>query len=109
MPITFITLKIVFVLAWTIGDANSLSCQSLHQVHFVYSSMSSGIVTWSKFNTVIRCGTAEKVVMEPPPWSFGFMPLPFVVLVSCLFLLTYVQIYFGNWVDVETNKIDDQF
>jgi hypothetical protein len=71
--------------------------------------MSSGIVKWSKFNTVIRCGTAEKVAMEPPPWSFGFMPLPFVVLVSYLFVLMYEQIYFGNWVDVETNKIDDQF
>ncbi len=29
-----------------------------------------------------RCGTTEKVAMEQPPWSFGFMPLPFVALRS---------------------------
>jgi hypothetical protein len=44
MPITFITLRMVFVRAWTIGDASSLSSQLLHQVHFVYS-MSRGIMT----------------------------------------------------------------
>jgi len=37
----------VFVLAWTIGDVNSsLSCQSLHQSHFLYTRISSDIVTW---------------------------------------------------------------
>jgi hypothetical protein len=30
-------------LAWTIGDASSLACQSLNQVHFIYSSMSGGL------------------------------------------------------------------
>jgi hypothetical protein len=44
MPITFITLKMVFVHAWTIGDASSLSSQLLQQVHFV-CSMSRGIMT----------------------------------------------------------------
>jgi hypothetical protein len=34
----------VFVLAWTTGDASNLSCQSLYHVAFVYSSMSSSIV-----------------------------------------------------------------
>ncbi len=38
-----ITLRMVSVLAWTIGDASSLSCQSVYQVHFV-CSMSSGII-----------------------------------------------------------------
>jgi hypothetical protein len=27
MPIAYITLKMVFVLAWTTGDASNLSCQ----------------------------------------------------------------------------------
>jgi hypothetical protein len=82
MPITFITLKMVYVLPWTTGDASNLFCQSLYQVHFVYSSMSSGILT--QFNNVIRCGTTEKVAVQWPPWnlSFGFMPLPFVALRS---------------------------
>ncbi|CAM6002934.1 unnamed protein product [Sphagnum balticum] len=35
----------------TTGDASNLSCQSLYQVHFVYSSKSSGIVTQSKSNS----------------------------------------------------------
>jgi hypothetical protein len=54
---------IVFVLAWTTGDASNISCQSLYQVNFVYSSMSSGIVMQSKFNSIIRSGTTEKVGM----------------------------------------------
>jgi hypothetical protein len=83
MPIAFITLKMVFVLAGTTGDTSNLSCQRLsHQVHFVYNSMSSGIVTQSRFNSIIRCGTTEKVATEQPPWSFGFMPLPFLALRS---------------------------
>ncbi len=49
----FITLKMVFVLAWTTGDASNLS----FQVNFVYCSMSSGSATQSKSNNVIRCGT----------------------------------------------------
>jgi hypothetical protein len=72
----------VFVLAWTTGDASNLSSQSQYQVHFVYSSMSTSIITQSKFNIIIRCGTNEKVVVEWCPWSFGFMPLPFVALKS---------------------------
>jgi hypothetical protein len=32
MPVTFITLKMVFVLGWTIGDTSSLACQSLNKV-----------------------------------------------------------------------------
>ncbi len=32
MPVTFVTLKMVFVLAWTIGDTSSLACQSLNEV-----------------------------------------------------------------------------
>ncbi len=31
MPIGFITLKMVFICAWTSGDASNLSCQSLYQ------------------------------------------------------------------------------
>jgi hypothetical protein len=31
--------------AWTVSDASSLTCQSLNQVHLVYSSMSSGLLT----------------------------------------------------------------
>jgi hypothetical protein len=81
----------VFVLAWPIGDAHTLACQSLHQVHFVYSSISSGLLTCSKFNSILRYGTSEKV-----PWSgsFGFVALPFVALkVWCLFVI-YVWSYF---------------
>jgi hypothetical protein len=55
MPIASITLKMVFVLAWTIGDA-SLASQLLNQVHFVYSSMSSGLLTQSTFNSDIGYG-----------------------------------------------------
>ncbi len=80
MPITFVTLKVVFVLARTIGDASSLSCQSLYQSRFV-CSMSSSIVAQSKLNTAIRCGANKKVGKEPP-WSFGFLHLPFLPLQS---------------------------
>jgi hypothetical protein len=79
MQITFITLRMMFVLAWTIGDASSLSCQSLYQFHFVWS-MSSGIVTPPKSDTVIRCGTTEKVAMELG--NFDFLTLPSVLLRS---------------------------
>jgi hypothetical protein len=44
MVMAFIILKMVFVLAWTTGDASNLSCQSRYHVAFVYSSMSSSIV-----------------------------------------------------------------
>jgi hypothetical protein len=65
MLIASITLKMVFVLAWATGDASNLSSQSQYiKVHFVYNSMSTGIVTQSKFNILIRCGTNEKVAME---------------------------------------------
>jgi hypothetical protein len=40
----FITLRMVFVLAWTIGDASSLSCQPPYRVDFVCST-SSGSIT----------------------------------------------------------------
>jgi hypothetical protein len=53
MPIAFIALKMVFVLAWTTGDSSNMSCQSLY-VLSGYSSMSSGSVTWSKLTSVIR-------------------------------------------------------
>jgi hypothetical protein len=59
-----------------------MACQSLYQVNFVYSSMSSGIVMQSKFNSVIRCGSTEKVGMELTSWSFSFMSLPYVALRS---------------------------
>jgi uncharacterized protein YqgC (DUF456 family) len=72
--IPFITLKMVFVPAWTTGDASDLSGQSWYQVHFVYSMISIDIVTQSKFNSVIRCGTTKK-----GPWS-GLLG----ILVSCL-------------------------
>jgi hypothetical protein len=44
--------------------------------------MSGDLLTQSKFNTVIRHGTTEKVAMEPPPRIFGFMPLPSAALGS---------------------------
>jgi hypothetical protein len=37
--------KMVFVLAWTIGDASSLASQSLNQFYLVYSSISGGLLT----------------------------------------------------------------
>jgi hypothetical protein len=62
IPTSSIALKMVFVLARTIGDANSsLSCQSLHQSHFLYNRISSDIVTWSK-----RTGV---VPLQRWPWS----------------------------------------
>jgi hypothetical protein len=72
----------MFVLTWTTGgDASNLSGQSLcHQVHFVCSSMSSGIVKQSMFNSVVKCGITDTAAMEQPPWNFGFMPLPFIAL-----------------------------
>jgi hypothetical protein len=54
MPIAFIALKMVFVLAWTTGDSSNVSCQSLYHVLPGYSSMSSGSVTQSKLTNVIR-------------------------------------------------------
>jgi hypothetical protein len=54
MPIAFIALKMVFVLAWTTGDSSNVSCQSLYHVLSGYSSMSSGSVTRSKLTSVIR-------------------------------------------------------
>ncbi len=39
------------------------------------------IVAQSKLNTVIRCGATKKVGKEPP-WSFGFLHLPFLPLQS---------------------------
>jgi hypothetical protein len=54
MPITFITLKMVFVLAWTTGDASSLSHEFMtYHVHFVYNSMSSSVLVMHTFST---CG-----------------------------------------------------
>jgi hypothetical protein len=44
--------------------------------------MSSGLLTQSKFNTVIRYGTTEKVATEPPSRIFAFMPLPSAALGS---------------------------
>jgi hypothetical protein len=32
MPLALITLRMVFVCAWTIDDTGSLSCQSLHEL-----------------------------------------------------------------------------
>ncbi len=32
MPLALITLRMVFVCAWTIDDAGSLFCQSLHEL-----------------------------------------------------------------------------
>jgi hypothetical protein len=69
-------LRVVFVLAWTIDDASSLSWWLLYQFHFV-CSLSSGIITPPKLNTILRCGTAEKVAMELPS-HFDFLPLPFI-------------------------------
>ncbi len=43
MLIAFITLSMVFVLVWTIGDTSSVSCQSLYQIHSI-CSMSSDII-----------------------------------------------------------------
>jgi hypothetical protein len=54
MPIAFITLKLVFVFAWTAGDSSNAFCQSLYHVLSGYSSMFSGRVTRSKLTRVIR-------------------------------------------------------
>jgi hypothetical protein len=59
--------------------------------------MYSGLLTLSKFNTVIRCVTTEKVAIDLPPRIFGFTPLPSVALRSgCLFVLMNGWSYFGN-------------
>jgi hypothetical protein len=102
MPITVIALRMVFVHAWTIGDASScLSSQLLYQVHFV-CSMSSGIITPPQLDIVIRCVANE----EKSLWSL--LPL---VLISCLYhlhhscvvpLSSHVGSYFGNCVEFET-------
>ncbi len=72
------------ICSWTVSDASSLTCQSLNQVHLVYSSMSSGLLTRSKLNTVIRCGTTEKVAMELLPKIFGFMIIKPIMLLKLL-------------------------
>jgi hypothetical protein len=98
MQIAFITLRMVFVLAWTIGNASTLSSQSLYEFHF-FCSMPCGIMTLPKSNTVLRCSTTKR-----RPWSFP------VVLISCLYhschlglvsLSCYVQSERGNWVEFE--------
>jgi hypothetical protein len=43
--ITLMPLKMVFVCAWTYGNASNQCCQSLCQVHFVLSNMSSGLMS----------------------------------------------------------------
>jgi hypothetical protein len=66
MPITFNTLRMVFVHAWTIGDASScLFNQCLHQFYLV-CSMSSGIITppsWTLLSDVLpmrsHCGASS--------------------------------------------------
>jgi hypothetical protein len=80
----FITLKMVFVLALTTGDASNLS----FQVNFVYCNMSSASATQSKFNNVIRCGTT--------PWSYAFMSLPFLHSAS-FNLCMYIVILEMEW------------
>ncbi len=47
----FDAFKMVFVCVWTSGNASNQCCQSLCQVHFVLSNMSSGLmslwgITW---------------------------------------------------------------
>jgi hypothetical protein len=95
MPIAFINLRMVFVLVWTIGDASSLACQSLNQVHFIYSSMSGGLLAQSKFNSTIRCGSTEILAMEPPPRIFGFRLLPSLEVRSgtSFYFFLYIYIY----------------
>jgi hypothetical protein len=59
-----------------------------------------------------RCGTTGKVAMEQPPWSFGFMPLPFVALWSgvSFVLCIYGVILKTEWMlRLEAIKIDDEF
>ncbi len=68
------------MLAWTIGNASSLSSQSLYKFHVV-CSMPCGIMTLPKSNTVLRCSTTEKAAMELPS-CFDFLPLPFMPLRS---------------------------
>jgi hypothetical protein len=70
-----------FVLAWAIGDCIVvLSCESVYQVHFVWS-MSSGIVTQSKsMSSIYRAS-----------WSFSLRTWPFVALRSAVMgLLSYL-------------------
>jgi len=56
----------------------------------------SSIVIKSMFISIIKCGTNEKVAMEPL-WSFGFMFLPFITLKSGVSLIFNVLMgYFGN-------------
>ncbi len=93
MPIAF---KMVYVLAWTIGDASSLASQSLNQFDVVYSSLSSGLLTWSKYNIVIRCGTTEN--HGAASQIFGFIPLSSVAFRTASFLsCTYRVILETEW------------
>jgi hypothetical protein len=70
--------------------------------------MCTGLVTWLNqlSNTVIRCDTTQKVAMEWPPWSFGFMPLPFVALRSgASFVWSMHRVILETQWDVETIKL----
>jgi len=53
----------IFLLAWTFGDA--IMSIMTRKVHFV-CSMSSGIISGAIVEHHIRCGTTENVVEERP-------------------------------------------
>ncbi len=60
-----------------------------------------------------RCGATEKVAKVQPPWSFGFMPLPFVALRSVatvafqgsVFFLTSLLVAILPWSKLGTGGI----
>jgi hypothetical protein len=66
MPVTFITLKMVFVLAWSIGDTSSLACQSLNQVQVSIKKIHGVTALWHmhllhsfSFSTIFGLNSCE--------------------------------------------------
>jgi hypothetical protein len=90
MQITFITSRMVFGLAWTIGDASSLSCQSLYQLLFFHTICSSNINRhrWTLLSDVVPL---KKLPQSLPVVT---LPLVFVPLKSSGSFLLCTELFF---------------
>jgi hypothetical protein len=70
----------VFDLAWTVGDASSVSYQFLNKFIFFVACLVASLHchSWNTLN--IRCGTTENMTMDLPhcPHNLDFFHLPFV-------------------------------
>jgi hypothetical protein len=93
MPIAFITLKMVFVLAWIIGEAISLSCELLKFIVLIACGVITHHHRWAPLADV---ALLKKTAME---WrcSFDFLPLPFFTTLVCLLPVIFRVILGTKW------------